>query len=150
MKQLFSTSYNRSLADAWLLLLRVCVAGFMFTHGIPKLQKLLAGGDIQFGDPIGIGVTASFILIIFAEVVCSSLILLGLLTRFASFVLIIAMSVAAFVRHADDPFSRKEPALLYLLIYITLLVFGPGRYAVDAMLGGGGKGAGKKKPARAR
>jgi putative oxidoreductase len=149
MKQLFSTSYNRSLADVWLLLLRVCVAGFMLTHGIPKLQKLLAGGEIQFGDPLGIGVTASFILIIFAEVVCSALILLGLGTRFASFALAISMAVAAFVQHGNDPFSRKEPALLYLLIYITLLVFGPGRYSLDAKIGGG-KSSGKKKPAKGR
>ncbi|WP_224995825.1 DoxX family protein [Cesiribacter sp. SM1] len=149
MKQLFSTSYNRSLADIWLLLLRLCVAGFMLTHGIPKLQKLLAGGEIQFGDPIGIGVTASFILIIFAEVVCSVLIALGLATRFASLSLAIAMSVAAFVQHADDPFSRKEPALLYLLIYITLLVFGAGRYSLDAKIGGG-KSTGKKKAAKGR
>lgn len=147
MKSLFSTSYNATLANAWLLLLRLSVAGFMLTHGIPKLQKLLAGGNIEFADPLGVGPAISLALVVFAEVLCSVLLALGLLTRLASLVLVINMAVAAFVIHGPDPFSKKEMALLYLLIYITLLVFGPGKYSLDAMFGNGGGG---KKSAKAK
>jgi putative oxidoreductase len=45
------------------------------------------------------------------------------------------MLVAAFVAHAGDPFGKKEMALLYLLVYITLFITGPGKYSIDNALG---------------
>ena len=147
MKQLFSTSYNNSLANIWLLLLRLCVGGFMLTHGIPKFEKLMAGGEIQFADPFGLGATTSFVLTVFAEALCSILIAIGLATRLAAVPLIVTMAVAAFIQHGADPFAKKELALLYLLIYITILVFGPGIYSLDAMIN---KGGGKKKPVKGK
>lgn len=148
MNIIFSTAYNRSLADLWLLLLRLGVGGFMLTHGFPKLQKLLEGGEIQFMDFMGLGTTASLALVVFAEAFCSVLLIIGLSTRLASLVLAITMGVAAFMVHGADPFAKKEMALLYLLIYLTLLVFGPGKYALDSLLAG--KVSGKKKLARAK
>jgi putative oxidoreductase len=145
MKQLFSIHYNRSLADLWLLLLRLGAAGGMLTHGYPKLMKLLEGGAIKFADPLGIGATASLALAVFAEFLCSILLALGLGTRFAALVLSITMAVAAFIQHANDPFARKEMALLYLLIFLTLLVFGPGRYSLDSQIGGKAAKGSKKK-----
>lgn len=136
------------MADIGLFLLRLCVGGFMLTHGYPKLEKLLAGGEIQFLDFMGIGATASLALAVFAEVICSVLLVLGLGTRLASIALTITMGVAAFIRHGEDPFAKKEQALLYLLIYLTLLVLGPGKYSLDSMIGG--KPAAKRKGARAR
>lgn len=147
IKRIFTTDYSTGVANAWLLLLRLCIAGFMLTHGIPKLEKLLKGGDIQFADPLGIGATASLALVVFAEVICSALLALGLATRLASLVLIINMSVAAFITHGADPFSKMEKALLYLLVYFTLLVFGAGRYSLDAQIS---KGGAKKKPAKSK
>lgn len=148
MNKIFSTAYNRNLADGWLLLLRLGVGGFMLTHGFPKLQRLLEGGEIQFMDFMGLGTTASLALIVFAEAFCSVLLILGLSTRLASLVLAIAMGVAAFMAHGADPFAKKEMALLYLLIYLTLLVFGPGKYALDSLLAG--KAGARKKPAKAK
>ena len=117
-------------------MLRVLSAAFMLTHGYPKLLKLFAGGEIKFGDPIGIGPVASLVLVVFSEVVCVILTGLGLLTRLSSIPVIITMLVAAFIAHGPDPFGRKEMALLYLLVFTTLLVFGAGRYSLDAYLSG--------------
>jgi len=44
------------------------------------------------------------------------------------------MFVAAFVFHANDPFSSKEMAILYLLIYLTLLFTGSGKISVDYLI----------------
>ncbi len=103
----------------------------MLTHGWPKLMRFFSEDSIKFADPIGIGVIPSLLLAVFSEVVCSVFIILGLGTRAASIPLIITMMVAAFIVHADDPFARKEMALLYLLGYIMLLILGSGKYSID-------------------
>jgi putative oxidoreductase len=41
--------------------------------------------------------------------------------------------------HGKDVISKKELALLYLLIYITIALFGAGRFSLDNVLGGGSK-----------
>ncbi len=133
MKQLFSVKYNDHLVHVWLIFLRIGVAALMATHGIPKFLRLLEG-NMQFGDPVEIGPTISFLLVNFSEVVCSLLILLGLGTRLATVPLLISCSVAAFVAHTDDPFGKKEMLLLYILIYLTLLVLGSGKYSFDALI----------------
>ncbi|ELR70881.1 hypothetical protein C900_03316 [Fulvivirga imtechensis AK7] len=106
----------------------------MLTHGYPKLKTLLQGGEIAFYDFLGIGNTASLVLAVFAEFLCSIFVLLGLGTRLATIPLITTMFVAAFMVHADDPFSKKEFALLYALGFITLFVFGSGKYSIDQII----------------
>ena len=65
MKRLFQTGTREEYLNILVLLLRVSIAAFMLTHGWPKLSKLLAGGEIQFGDPIGLGPAVSLILVLF-------------------------------------------------------------------------------------
>ena len=133
--KLFNIGTNNTTSSLWLLLLRVAVASFMLTHGWPKFQNLILG-NFQFADPIGIGVKASLVLVVFAEVLCSILIFIGLATRLATIPLIINMIVVVFVVAAKDGFAKQEFPLLYLLIYITIAVFGPGKFSVDAAIGG--------------
>ena len=136
MKKIFTTNSNPTATHIVLLIVRVSVALFMMTHGLPKLSKLLAG-ETGFSDPFGLGGTTSLILAILAEILCSLLLLIGLATRLACIPLLITMGVAAFMSHADDPFATKEKALLYLLIYLVILVMGAGKYSIDQMIGGG-------------
>ncbi len=134
MKRLLYTGTREGYLDLLLLILRITLAAFMLTHGWPKLTRLFAGGEIQFGDPIGLGPALSLILVVFAEFFCSVLIGIGLGTRLATIPLIITMAVAAFVAHGSDPFGRKEIALLYLLFYLTLLVIGSRKYSIDYLI----------------
>jgi len=133
MAKLSRSGTNEYVQDFWLLILRVTVGASMLTHGIPKLQMLFAGGEIAFPDTLGIGALWTLALVVFAEVVCSALLILGAWTRLASIPLVINMAVAFFVIHGADPFGKKELALFYLLIYLNLLVFGGGRFAVDRL-----------------
>jgi putative oxidoreductase len=134
MKSLFQTGTREEYLNILVLFLRITIAAFMITHGWPKLSKLMAGGEIQFGDPIGLGPTLSLVLVVFSEFVCSIFIGIGLGTRLASIPLITTMLVAAFISHGPDPFGRKEIALLYLLFYLTLLVIGSRKYSIDYLL----------------
>ncbi len=120
-----SLQYNLGLA-----FLRVSSAALMMTHGIPKFQKLLSG-NLEFGDPIGIGGTPSLFLAIIGEFICPILVIVGFKTRWAALPTAITMAVAAFIVHGADPFGDKEKALLYLVLFITIIFLGPGKYSID-------------------
>lgn len=91
----------------------------LYAHGLPKLKKYTQLSS-SFPDPLGIGSKISLLLVIFAEVICSIFLVLGFKTRLSLIPLIITMLVAAFIVHLDDPYSKKEMALLYLFGYITI------------------------------
>lgn len=133
MRRSFHTSFDQNRLDVWLLVLRVLVAAFMMTHGLPKFFRLMEG-SLEFSDPIGIGEPATLVLAVFTEVVCSTFILIGLGTRIAAVPLIATMLVAAFISNWNDPFGKKELPLLYLFIYTTLLIVGSGKYSIDYLL----------------
>jgi len=117
-----------------LLILRLGAAGMLlYGHGWSKLMHF--GERLgTFADPIGLGSEVSFVLVVFAEVLCSVLVILGLLTRLAVVPLLIFCVVAVFVQHLHDPWPRKELPLLYAIPFLTLLFTGPGRYSLDARL----------------
>lgn len=117
--------------NAGLLILRVSVGLIMiFAHGLPKFNKLTSGEPIQFPDPIGIGSETSFILVIFAELFCSILLILGVSTRLTLIPLITTMLVAVFIVKAGKPLDVIELPLLFLVTYIALFLTGPGKFSL--------------------
>lgn len=117
--------------DLGLLLLRIAGSGLLLTHGIPKLMNYFGDDPIQFGNPIGIGSGPSHFLVMFAEVFCAFLVLIGLKTRWAAVPVVIAMLVAAFIAHAADPIGTREKSLLFAAIFISIFLMGPGSYSFD-------------------
>lgn len=134
MNYFSSTKANPMVTDLVLLVVRIFIGFAMITHGFPKLMKMAGGEEIKFFDLFGMGPQATMILAIFAEFVCSIFIILGLFTRWAVFILIIAMGIIGLIVHAPDGFGDKEMSLLYLANYLMLFAFGPGKYSVDAMI----------------
>ena len=115
------------------LVLRVVASIFMFTHGWGKFCSFSEKMNV-FPDPIGLGSPVSLALATFAEFFCALLLLVGLLTRFASFTLLMTMLVAGVIFHFPDPFAKKELALLYAVIFLYFTVVGGNRYSVDEYL----------------
>jgi putative oxidoreductase len=117
-----------------LLVLRVTFGlTMLIAHGWPKLVNF-GGLKDSFRDPIGVGMTTSLTLAVFSEVFCALFIVLGLFTRLASIPLIATMIVAAFMVHGDDPWARKELAVVYLFAFTALLGTGAGGYSLDGLL----------------
>jgi putative oxidoreductase len=112
----------------------------MASHGWGKFQMLLAGESENFADPIGVGKWLSLVLAVFAEFVCALLVVVGLGTRLAAIPVAITMAVAAFVVHANDPLTMgqqggsKEPALLFLIPFVTLFFTGAGKLSMDGLI----------------
>jgi len=120
---------NAVLRDVGLLLLRIGASVTMMTHGYGKLQMLINGDE--FGDPLGLGATPSLFLATIGEFVCPILVIFGFKTRWAAIPTAATMAVAFFIVHASDPFQRKELPLLYLIIFVSIILLGPGKYSAD-------------------
>ena len=119
--------------DLGLLLLRLAAGGMMLVrHGTPKFQKLIKG-DFTFADPLGVGSGLSLCMATFAEFLCAILIIIGFKSRLSSIPLMIAMAVAAFIHHADDPFNKKEFPILYFSIFLLIFLLGSGKYSIDGL-----------------
>ena len=102
----------------------------LLAHGLPKLMAFTSL-SMYFPDPLGVGSTLSLSLVIFAEVICSILLITGIGVRFACLPLIITMLVATLIIHAEDPFSKKELAMMYTIGYTSLLIGGRGAFSIN-------------------
>ncbi|MFD2035088.1 DoxX family protein [Belliella marina] len=132
MKNIFF--YSQSIfKDIALLVLRAGAGLMMATHGWAKLSDFSA--NLQtFPDLIGLGSAVSLQLVIFAEFFCALFLAIGFLTRLSLIPLIITMCVAAFIAHGGDPFSVQEMSLLYLTVFVSLFLLGPGKWSVDGQI----------------
>jgi putative oxidoreductase len=130
LKKFFKVTVLPPYVDFAILILRVGTAFLMIPHGYQKFQKIV-NGEFGFADPIGIGETPSLLLTVFAELICSILVLIGLFTRPALLFLIFNMLVVVFVVKMGQGLSEMEMGLLYLIPFVSLFIWGPGRYSFD-------------------
>lgn len=133
-KFLFPTKSDSTGASLFLLAMRILFGLLLMNHGIQKwsnFQEL----SLSFPDPLGVGSAMSLALAIFAELVCSMAFVAGVLYRLALLPMIFTMGMAFFVIHANDSFSVKELAFVYLAVFILMYIAGPGKFSIDYMVG---------------
>ncbi|MEM8601085.1 MAG: DoxX family protein [Bacteroidota bacterium] len=130
---LFDT--DRTLATGLGLLALRLFAGLAMAlaHGVNKVPP--SDGFIETTAELGFPLPAFFAWMAgLSELVGGVLVALGLLTRPASFLLVITMAVAAFGAHGGDPFSGQEKALLFGVVFLCTMITGSGRFGIDALL----------------
>lgn len=112
-------------------------------HGLPKLGRL--EGFVEGVAKMGLPAPALMAYAaVGAELVGGLMLALGLLTRLSAVPVAITMLVAAFLRHASDPWMKKEFALAYAAAALVLFVTGGGRFSLDALLFGKAPPLGKE------
>ncbi|WP_288424159.1 DoxX family protein [uncultured Spirosoma sp.] len=124
-----------SALNASTLLLRLIFGGLMIPHGYAKLTHF-AEYQNDFMNLLGLGTAVSLSLAIVAEFGCSILLVLGLFTRLALVPLIVTTLVIVFGAHGGEILGDGEHGFLYLGVYLSLLLTGPGQYSVDQRLFG--------------
>lgn len=134
MKQIFNPSTNESVRDAALLIVRIVIALLLITHGFPKLQMLLANEPVQFVSIFGMTEHISLSIAIFAEFFCAMLVMIGFATRIATIPIIAMLLVIILHIHSDDPLTKKELPILYLVSYSFILLMGAGKYSIDYLV----------------
>ncbi|HTR29983.1 MAG TPA: DoxX family protein [Puia sp.] len=135
MKKFFSTQYSDGAFNIGVLVLRVAFGSLLLIiHGLDKITHF-SKYEFTFYNFMHIGHRWSLVLCIFAEVVCSALVVLGLFTRFAALVLCINFSVVLFLVIKGQPLDVQQAAIMYLAAFVALLMTGPGKYSVDGAMG---------------
>ena len=136
--KIISTRYSDTAFNFATFILRIGAGSLMIiNHGIMKMNHFSQMSN-GFMNPFHIGSSATLSLVIFAEVFCSALIVLGLFTRLACIPLIFEMAYAFIkVHHLNYAAGQGggEPALLFLTCFLTLLLTGPGRISIDKIIG---------------
>ena len=111
--------------------LSMCIA-----HGVGKLETYFAGAEIQFLDPLGLGVKNSLLLAGLSEFIFPLLIAVGLFTRVSTLPIIATMAIAFSMVHLNDPYPKQELSLVYLFAFLAILLLGPGRLSIDTLFRG--------------
>jgi len=146
--RLFAVNSSWRVNDIALLLFRVMLAASLFVrHGWEKLSGFSQMAQ-HFPNPLHIGVVPSLAYATFTDGICSLLIILGLVTRAASFFVVINLAVVFFmVHHALSLPSVQGPpgmalflrdhvelVLVYLAGFLMLMIAGAGNISLDRKL----------------
>jgi putative oxidoreductase len=136
IKSALATETSGISTSIGLLVLRTCAGLSLFLkHGLEKLT----GYSIMvqhFPDPIHLGAHASLAFALLSDGICSLLVVLGLATRPAAAVICVNLLTAFFLVHHATFFSNGHVELVwvYIAVFASLLITGPGRFSVDAHL----------------
>lgn len=143
----FDCGTREAIASTGIFALRVMIGLMMLIgHGLPKARNFDA--ILEKGFPVPdffplkfMSPAVSLVATIGAEIGAAALIILGFATRPAAFVLGFTMVVAAFSVMAGAPWfigpevsAAKEPALLFLIPMIALILTGAGTWSLDAAI----------------
>lgn len=121
--------------DVGLLWLRILMGSGIAYHGAGKLFGGRMPGFAEGVAALGFPAPAAFAwAAAVSEFAGGLLIIAGLATRPAAGLVFATMSVAAFIRHAPDPFQAKELALAYWTMAGTLIMTGGGFFSLDRLI----------------
>ena len=129
---IFPQYCREKLISLLILAVRIFFGVLFFVHGLDKMINFSALSE-TFPSVLGFGSYMSLMLSVFCEFCCSLFLIAGLLERIIILPMIISMGVAFFYIH-DAMMPEGELSLIYLVIFIILLVTGPGRYSLDYMI----------------
>lgn len=142
MKKLVLNSFEPINLDLGLLLIRIIIGILMAFYGYEKLIhfETMAASDFWAKNVNFLGFTGKIplALTVFAELFCSILLIIGLLSRLALIPLLICMGfiIVAIMQfsllNSGDNGYEINTAFVYFIIYLALFFTGPGKYSLDS------------------
>jgi putative oxidoreductase len=134
-KALFATGTGSANTSLGLLVLRLAALSLFLKHGLEKLTGYSTMVQ-HFPDPVHVGAHAGLAFALLSDGICSLLVIIGLATRPASALILVNLLAAFFFVHHAAYFSDShvELVMLYIIVFATLVLTGPGRFSVDHRL----------------
>ncbi|MBQ3250180.1 MAG: DoxX family protein [Bacteroidales bacterium] len=129
---LFPQYCREKVVSLLILALRVFFGVLFFTHGLDKMINFNTLSE-TYPSVLGFGSYMTLMVSIFCEFACSLFLIAGLMERIVLLPMIASMAVAFFDIH-DGMFPEGELSLIYLILFVVLLLTGPGRYSVDYLI----------------
>jgi len=129
---LFPQYCREKVVSLLILALRVFFGVLFFTHGLDKMINFNTLSE-TYPSVLGFGSYMTLMVSIFCEFACSRFLIAGLMERIVLLPMIASMAVAFFDIH-DGMFPEGELSLIYLILFVVLLLTGPGRYSVDYLI----------------
>lgn len=129
---LFPQYCREKVVSLLILALRVFFGVLFFTHGLDKMINFNTLSE-TYPSVLGFGSYMTLMVSIFCEFACSLFLIAGLMERVVLLPMIASMAVAFFDIH-DGMFPEGELSFIYLILFVVLLLTGPGRYSVDYLI----------------
>ena len=133
MRKFFSTRYNAGAFNTALFILRLGFGILLVHHGYQKFSNFHQTEGFMI-DLFGLGKATTTSLVIFAELFCGILVIIGLFTRLACVPIIILFFVIIFKVTNADYFGKSEMPELYLVSFLAILFAGPGKVSIDNLI----------------
>jgi putative oxidoreductase len=129
------TKWLNSLQPFGALLMRVVLGVAMVMHSYEKViphgaLSHYAHYIVSLGMPYWLGYVSAF-----TEFAGGILLILGLLTRFAAFMISINMAFAIILVNRHHGYSGSQYSLALLVVAMMLVVYGAGTLALDRKIG---------------
>lgn len=132
----FQASDTDDFSERWapyaIAALRIVTALLFLEHGTSKILEW------PYTSMSGPPMWTMFWVAGMIELVGGTLVLVGLFTRWTSFILAGEMAIAYFMIHAPDSFfpmvNRGEAAVLYCFVFLLFVATGAGRFSIDGII----------------
>jgi putative oxidoreductase len=124
-------------ADAMSALLsayRIFAGLIILPYGVGKIKGYEKLSENFFNDPLCLGNVVSLNICIFQQVFCAGLLVLGIQSRFAAFMLFTNMVVATQVHYFDPFVPTSSLPIICMAMYAFLTLAGGGKFSVDNLL----------------
>ena len=117
--------------DCGMLLLRVAVSlEIAIVHGFKKIGVGVAQAE-NIPNPLHLPDAFNNVFAIAANIGFPFLVLIGLFTRLATLPTLAVTLTGYFVVHWNDSLLEKDTPFIYSLIFLMILILGPGKYSID-------------------
>jgi len=114
-----------------LLLFRIAVsAELIAAHGLKKIGVGVTQAE-RVPNPLHMPEAFNQVFATAANLVFPLFVMAGLLTRLATIPVLAVTLTGFFVVHLHDPVLVRDTPYIYSVVFLLILVMGPGKYSVD-------------------
>lgn len=135
MKQLFKTITDVQPGNlryhVSLLLFRIATAGeLVAAHGLKKIGVGVAEAE-TVPNPLHLPEAFNQMFATAANLVFPLFVIAGLFTRLATIPVLAVTLTGFFVVHLHDPILVRDTPYIYSVVFLLILIMGPGKYSLD-------------------